>query len=339
MLTEDGETLESVGLGLAPNTAAYGRQMGMPRSAAPEEPIEVAAASGGADDGAALRLPRPRRLLRADLHVRRGGRLLPARCREGRPPPRERVPARERPRLGPAPVAAADLLVVSQPAAERVARHLSTPALVVSVLASGAFDAMTLAQARSRPALSAVAQGLARRPARDGARAAGPASAGAPRGDAAARVVPRGPRRAAAARPARLGANGLRNAPDVSEVCPPAGAASARAVASAGPIGCSARRGRSRSTSVRECGTGRTMPVVPTEDLTALYPGTYDAHRLPTNAALRALATLLFRLRYRRALQAPPLGALTRGTTRSAAGRRQWPGRPRRHPRRARVGT
>jgi GT2 family glycosyltransferase len=45
------------------------------------------------------------------------------------------------------------------------ARHLSTPALVVSVLASGAFDAMTLAQARNRPALHAIARGW-----RDGVR-------------------------------------------------------------------------------------------------------------------------------------------------------------------------
>ena len=88
------------------------------------------------------------------------------------------------------------------------ARHLSTPALVDSVLASGAFDALTLAQARSRPALNAIARGW-----RDGlrlmrARAAGTASAGAPRGDPAARVAPRGSRRAAAARPARLVATG-----------------------------------------------------------------------------------------------------------------------------------
>ena len=59
-----------------------------------------------------------------------------------------------------------------------------------------------------------------------------------------------------------------------------------------------------------ECGTGRTMPGVSTEDLAGLYPATYDAHRLPGNPALRALATLLFRLRYRRALKSPPLGAL-----------------------------
>jgi SAM-dependent methyltransferase len=62
-----------------------------------------------------------------------------------------------------------------------------------------------------------------------------------------------------------------------------------------------------------ECGTGRTMPVVSTEDLAGLYPAAYDAHRLPDNPALRALATLLFRLRYRRALKAPPLGALREG--------------------------
>ena len=59
-----------------------------------------------------------------------------------------------------------------------------------------------------------------------------------------------------------------------------------------------------------DCGTGRTMPPVATEDLGRLYPATYDAYRLPDNPALRALATLLFRVRYRRARKAPPLGAL-----------------------------
>ena len=59
-----------------------------------------------------------------------------------------------------------------------------------------------------------------------------------------------------------------------------------------------------------DCGTGRTLPVVSTEALAAFYPATYDAYRLPDNPALRALATLLFRLRYRRARKAPPLGAL-----------------------------
>ena len=59
-----------------------------------------------------------------------------------------------------------------------------------------------------------------------------------------------------------------------------------------------------------DCGTGRTMPEVSTEGLAAFYPTTYDAYRLPDNPALRALATLLFRLRYRRARKGPPLGAL-----------------------------
>ena len=59
-----------------------------------------------------------------------------------------------------------------------------------------------------------------------------------------------------------------------------------------------------------ECGTGRTRPEVSTEGLAAFYPGTYDVHRLPDNTALRALATLLFRARYRRARKGPPLGAL-----------------------------
>ena len=59
-----------------------------------------------------------------------------------------------------------------------------------------------------------------------------------------------------------------------------------------------------------DCRTGLTLPVVATEDLGALYPDTYDPYRLPGNPVLRALATLLFRVRYRRALKAAPLGAL-----------------------------
>lgn len=58
------------------------------------------------------------------------------------------------------------------------------------------------------------------------------------------------------------------------------------------------------------CGSGRTAPEVASEDLGALYPDAYDAHRLPANPVLRGLATALFRARYRRALRAAPLGAL-----------------------------
>ena len=158
MLSEDGETLESVGLGLAPNTAVYGRQMGMPRWAAPEEPIDVAAASGG------LMMVRRSDFLalggfyepifmygeEADYCLRAAGRVVlhPA--------------SASRHESGHASGPHQSSLKIYWSSRNRLlntARHLSTPALVTSVLASGAFDAMTLAQARSRPALSAIARG------------------------------------------------------------------------------------------------------------------------------------------------------------------------------------
>jgi len=52
------------------------------------------------------------------------------------------------------------------------------------------------------------------------------------------------------------------------------------------------------------------MPVVAGSDLAALYPQEYDAYTLPAQPALRALATALFMLRYRRALRRPPLRAV-----------------------------
>jgi GT2 family glycosyltransferase len=158
MLTQDGETLESVGLGLAPNTAAYGRQMGMPRSAAPDEPIEVAAASGGlmmvrrADFLALDGFYEPIFMYgeEADYCLRVPGKVVlhPAsasRHESGHASGPHQSPLR--------------IYWSSRNRLLNAARHLSTPALVVSVLASGAFDAMTLAQARSRPALTAIARG------------------------------------------------------------------------------------------------------------------------------------------------------------------------------------
>lgn len=158
VLTQDGETLESVGLGLAPNTATYGRQMGMPRSAAPDEPIEVAAATGG------LMMVRRSDFLalggfyepifmygeEADYCLRVPGKVVlhPAsatRHESGHASGPHQSPLR--------------IYWSSRNRLLNAARHLSAPALVVSVLASGAFDAMTLAQARNRPALNAIARG------------------------------------------------------------------------------------------------------------------------------------------------------------------------------------
>ena len=58
------------------------------------------------------------------------------------------------------------------------------------------------------------------------------------------------------------------------------------------------------------CGSGRTVPIVPTERLGDLYPQAYNAYALPANPVARAAATGLFRWRYWRGLRRPPLGAL-----------------------------
>ena len=60
----------------------------------------------------------------------------------------------------------------------------------------------------------------------------------------------------------------------------------------------------------RSCGSGRTLPHVPPEQLATLYPSSYNAYALPRDPALRAAATVLFRWRYWRALRRPPLGEL-----------------------------
>ena len=58
------------------------------------------------------------------------------------------------------------------------------------------------------------------------------------------------------------------------------------------------------------CGSGRTLPLVSTEELNHLYPNEYNAYALPPNSLLRALATALFRARYARALRTGSLRVL-----------------------------
>jgi SAM-dependent methyltransferase len=60
------------------------------------------------------------------------------------------------------------------------------------------------------------------------------------------------------------------------------------------------------------CGSGRTFPVVTAEEIGRFYPEVYNAYVLPENAALRWLATGLFRWRYWRSLRRQPLGILRR---------------------------
>jgi SAM-dependent methyltransferase len=62
----------------------------------------------------------------------------------------------------------------------------------------------------------------------------------------------------------------------------------------------------------RECGSGRTLPLVGEEALAAFYPEGYTAHVRPPTPLSGFLATALARLRYHRALGRAPLGALRR---------------------------
>ena len=58
------------------------------------------------------------------------------------------------------------------------------------------------------------------------------------------------------------------------------------------------------------CGSGRTLPLVSSEELASFYPAEYDAHGLPANPLLRSLAGALSERRYRRAFSTEPWRAL-----------------------------
>jgi N-acetylglucosaminyl-diphospho-decaprenol L-rhamnosyltransferase len=158
VLTRDGETIEAAGLEIAPNAAAYGRQELLPRAALPAGPVDVSAATGalmmvrradflelggfyerlfmyGEDTDYCLRVPgrivlEPTSVLRHE-HGHAAG------------------PARSRLRLY---WGTRNRLLIA-------ARHLPAIALLKSVLASVAFDALTLLQVRNGGALRAVARG------------------------------------------------------------------------------------------------------------------------------------------------------------------------------------
>jgi GT2 family glycosyltransferase len=158
VLARDGETIEAAGLEIAPNAAAYGRQELLPRSALPAGPVDVTAATG------ALMMVRRGDFLElggfyerlfmygedTDYCLRVPGRIVldPAsalRHEHGH----AAGPARSAPRLY---WGTRNRLLIA-------ARHLPAIALLRSVIASIAFDALTLLQVRNRGALGAVARG------------------------------------------------------------------------------------------------------------------------------------------------------------------------------------
>jgi GT2 family glycosyltransferase len=158
LVSVDGATIEAAGLEIAPNTATYGRLEGTPRSAAPVEPVEVAAASG------ALMMVRRAEFLslggfyeplfmygeEADYCLRAHGRVV---LHPG---------AAIRHEIGHAAGPARSLMRLYHPARNRLvnaARHLPPLAMARAVAASAAFDLLTLAQLRRADAVRAVARG------------------------------------------------------------------------------------------------------------------------------------------------------------------------------------
>jgi GT2 family glycosyltransferase len=158
LLSPDGSTLEAAGLEIAPNMATIGVLQGRPREEAPREPVDVAAASG------ALMMVRRVEFLalggfyepffmygeEADYCMKVSGRVVlepasGARHDQGTASGPLRTPFR--------------LYWHSRNRLLNAARQLPLPAVITSVLASAAFDVMTLGQTRTRAATAAVARG------------------------------------------------------------------------------------------------------------------------------------------------------------------------------------
>ena len=165
LLSPDGSTLEAAGLEIAPNMATYGVLQGRPREEAPRGPVDVTAASG------ALMMVRRAEFLQlggfyeplfmygeeADYCLKVPGRVVlnPAsavRHEQGSASGPLRSPFR--------------LYWHSRNRLLNAGRQLPLPAAIRSVLASAAFDLLTLGQTRTRTAAGAVARGW-----RDGLRA------------------------------------------------------------------------------------------------------------------------------------------------------------------------
>jgi GT2 family glycosyltransferase len=160
LVSPDGRVIEAAGLEIAPNTATYGRQGGLPRALAPPTPTAVTAASG------ALMMVRREDFLRlggffellwmygeeADYCLRaldHGAVVLD---------PKSAIRHARGHASGPhqSPVR---LYWPSRNRLINAARHLPAGVLVKSVAASAAFDALTLVQIRRPWALATVARG------------------------------------------------------------------------------------------------------------------------------------------------------------------------------------
>jgi GT2 family glycosyltransferase len=164
LLDGDGTSIEAAGLGIAPNMATYGLGEHGTRSTAPPGPVDVAAASG------ALMMMRRDEFLElggfyepiwmygeeADLCLRVHGRVVLH--------PRSAIRHLHGQAAGP-PRSPTRLYWGSRNRLVNAARHLPGPALLRAILASAAFDVLTLGQLRRRDAVGAVLAGW-----RDGVR-------------------------------------------------------------------------------------------------------------------------------------------------------------------------
>jgi GT2 family glycosyltransferase len=165
LLSQDATTIQAAGLDIAPNTAVVGRQVGLPRSAAPSSSLDVPAATG------ALMMVRREEFLalggfyeaffmygeEADYCLRVPGRIVlhpgsAMRHEYGHAAGPQRSVTR--------------LYWGSRNRLINAARHLPPASLAKSVVASMGFDLLTLAQLRSRSATRAIVRGW-----RDGVRA------------------------------------------------------------------------------------------------------------------------------------------------------------------------
>jgi GT2 family glycosyltransferase len=157
LLTPDG-AIEAAGLDIAPNTATFARQSLMPRSAAPSEPLDVVAATG------ALMMVRRSEFLslggfyepifmygeETDYCLRVPGRIVFH--------PESAIRHEHGHAAGP-PRSAIRLYWGSRNRLVNAARHLPAATLAKAVLASAAFDILTLFQQRDGRAVRAVARG------------------------------------------------------------------------------------------------------------------------------------------------------------------------------------
>jgi GT2 family glycosyltransferase len=158
LLDSKGETLEAAGLEIAPNTATFATSQGLPRASAPDRPVDVVAASG------ALMMVRRKEFLalggfyepifmfgeEADYCLRVPGRVVlhPA-----------SAVRHERGHASGPHRSALRLYWNSRNRLINAARHLPPLPLAKSVLASAAFDAVTILQERDRRRAGAIARG------------------------------------------------------------------------------------------------------------------------------------------------------------------------------------